>query len=237
MKASRNHKRRFPLVNFDRFLGRGIGSKPKRHGDLLPNTIRCIICGPSNCGKTNVIFNLLFSPMGLRFKNIYIFSKSLYQPKYKFLEKVMLGVPEIGYFPFSDNDHVMDPAEAEPHSVMIFDDVACEKQHNICKYFSMGRHNNIDSFYLCQTYSSIGKQLVRDNANLIILFRQDELNLRHIYNDHVNTDMKFDRFKELCSRAWLKPHSFLVIDKESGIGSGRYRICFDRFITITPDHS
>lgn len=62
---------------------------------------------------------------------------------------------------------------------MIFDDVACEKQNNIRNYFTMGRHNNIYTFYLCQTYSYVQKQLIRDNANLIILFKQDERNLRH----------------------------------------------------------
>jgi len=42
----------------------------------------------------------------------------------------------------------------------------------------MGRHKNIDSFYLCQTYSP--KHLIRDNANFIIMFKQDDLNMRHI---------------------------------------------------------
>jgi len=26
-----------------------------------------------------------------------------------------------------------------------------------------------------------------DNANLLILFKQDGINLKHVYNDHVNT--------------------------------------------------
>lgn len=51
----------------------------KRHGDLLPNTIRCLICGPSNCGKTNVLISLLENPNGLRFENVYVFSRTLVQ--------------------------------------------------------------------------------------------------------------------------------------------------------------
>lgn len=31
---------------------------------------------------------------------------------------------------------------------MIFDDIACEKQNNIRKYFIMGKHNNVDTYYL-----------------------------------------------------------------------------------------
>ena len=62
-------------------------------------------------------------------------------------------------------------------------------------YFSMGRHNSIDCFYLSQTYAHIPKHLIRDNTNFIILFKQDETNLRHVYDDHVNKDMSFNEFK------------------------------------------
>lgn len=203
----------------------------RKHGNLLPDTVRCIVCGPSNCGKTNIVFNLLFDPNGLGFSNLYVFSKSLYQPKYVMLEKVMFTVPEIGYFAYRENDDVIAPEDAEPHSVMIFDDVSCERQDNIRKYFTMGRHNNIDSFYICQTYSRVPKQLVRDNANLIVLFKQDERNMRHVFNDHVNTDMSFDTFKNVCTEAWRESkYGFLVVNKDSDINDGRYRVGFDGFI-------
>ncbi|KAL6256683.1 hypothetical protein P5V15_012802 [Pogonomyrmex californicus] len=48
----------------------------------------------------------------------------------------------------------------------------------------MGRHSNVDCFYLCQTYARIPKHLIRDKANLLILFKQDGTNLKHVYNDH-----------------------------------------------------
>lgn len=115
---------------------------------------------------------------------------------------------------------------------MIFDDVSNEQQNIIRSYFSMGRHKHVDSFYLCQTYSRVPKQLIRDNANMIILFKQDELNMRHVYNDHVNSDMSFTNFKSMCARCWMKPHGFLVIAKESDLLHGRYRMGFDHFIRI-----
>ena len=59
-----------------------------RHGRHLPNTIKAVICGPSNCGKTQSMrLSLLLSKNGLRFENVYVFSKSLNQPKYVFLDK------------------------------------------------------------------------------------------------------------------------------------------------------
>jgi len=33
--------------------------------------------------------------------------------------------------------------------------------------------------------------LIRDNANLLISFKQDGIDLKHVYNDHVNTDMSY----------------------------------------------
>jgi len=228
-------KNTFQILNLDKIIKVNTNRKKtiRMHGKLLPSNIRCIICGPSNCGKTNVMLNFLFSPDGLQFNNVYLFSKSLFQQKYKFLECVMKNIDEIGFFMFSDNDEVPHPTEIKPNSIMIFDDVACEKQKHIKDYFSMGRHNNVDSFYICQTYSYIPKQLVRDNTNFIIIFKQDNRNLQHIYNDHVNTDMSFETFRNVCMKVWeSKNNSFVVIDKEREMSKGRYRNCMDVFIRL-----
>ncbi|KYN15252.1 hypothetical protein ALC57_12519 [Trachymyrmex cornetzi] len=40
----------------------GSGVEKRKHGEMLPNTIRAIICSPSNCSKTNVLISLLESP-------------------------------------------------------------------------------------------------------------------------------------------------------------------------------
>lgn len=203
----------------------------RRHGILLPPSIRAIICGPSSCGKTNLLMNLLYNKNGLVFQNIYLYSKSRYQPKYQELERVLEMVPEIGYFPFDDNDSVIQPNEAKNNSIFIFDDVSCEKQGSIREFFCMGRHKKIDSVYLAQTYTRIPKHLVRDNANLIVLFKQDFGNVKHVYFDHVNTDMTFNRFCEICRQCWASSnYSCLVIDKTSELNAGRYRRGFDEYI-------
>lgn len=201
-----------------------------RHSVLLPNTIRCIICGPSNCGKTNVMINMLLHKNGLKFQNVYLYSKTTYQPKYCFLSEVFNLIPNLNYFMFKDSKDVADPESALPNSVFIFDDVACENQVNIRNYFSMGRHKKIDCFYLSQTYSKVPKQLIRDNVNLLIVFKQDDINLKHIYNEHVNTDIDWLQFKKMCSETWKGRHSFLIINKDSELNNGRYRHGFDTFI-------
>ena len=221
------------ISNIDDLTVDGVDTTRGKHGSLLPDTVRCIVSGPSNCGKTNVVFNLLVHPNGLHFNNVYVFSKSLNQPKYQLLEKILSGVDQVSYFKFHANEQVMEPHKARPYSVFVFDDVSCENQNIIRSYFSMGRHNHIDSLYIGQTYSKIPKQLIRDNVNLVVLFKQDNMNLKHIYNDHVGCDMSFDEFKLLCSKAWKEKYGFLVISKENPLDKGRYRVGFDRFIILS----
>ena len=212
---------KIPIENIDEYIKNEI--KPKRHSKILPNTIRAIFCGPSNAGKTNALLSLILNENGVNFENIYLYSKSLNQPKYRYLETLLKSMKEIGFYQYNDNTEVINPQDAKPNSLMIFDDIACEKQDHLKAYFCMGRHHNIDSFYLCQSYAQSPKHLVRDNLNFLVIFKQDETNLKYIYRDHVNTDITFIKFKEMCSICWNEKYGFLVIDKDSDINNGRYR--------------
>lgn len=227
-----NQNEKLDVSNIDNLTPDIFDNSLSKHGQLLPNTMRCIISGPSNCGKTNVVFNLITNPNGLSFNNVYIFSKSLNQPKYLLLEKILSDVVDVSLYKFDASSEIMEPNNAEPHSIFVFDDVACENHDRIRAYFSMGRHNHIDSIYVGQTYSRIPKQLIRDNVNFLIAFKQDEKNLKHIYNDHVGGEMTFEKFRELCGRAWKEKYGFIVIDKERSMNNGRYRIGFDKFVLL-----
>lgn len=217
------------------------GKKPKRrHSALLPNSIRCIIAGPSNCGKTNLLINLIVSKHGLKFENIYVYSYTLWQPKYEFLRKLFQSEQQqqqldVQYHEFSASDDVLEPKDAKPNSIIIFDDVICEKNQEIIrKYFSLGRHKSVDSFYLTTTYARVGKHLIRDNCNLIIFFRQNELNLKHIYNDMgVGCHMSFERFQQFCFECWRERYGFAVIDMDSELDAGRYRKGFSNYLLLS----
>lgn len=201
----------------------------RRHSTLLPNIIRAAICGPSGCGKTNLMIGLLLNPNGLKFKNVYLFGKTLHQPKYQYLKRVINLVPEIKLYDFEDAKEL--PQEVETDSVCIFDDVTMENQDTIKRYFSYGRHMNLDCFYLTQSYVCIPRHLIRCNFNFLIVFPQDELNLKHIYDEHVSTpDLSFTLFKDMCSLCWKDPFGYLVIDKTRDSNHGRFRKGLDTFI-------
>ena len=234
----KRQKLTLPVINYDEIIGDGI-VQFKRNGSLFPNTIRGVICGRSNCGKTNVLLAIIEHENGLRFVYIYVYSKSADQPKFNYLKMVIKGVPGVlkplegmGYFAFTEHDQVVPPEKVFPFSLMIFDDIQLESQKSCNEFYSRGRHKYVDSFYLCQSYSAVPKQYVRDNVNFLIIFKQDDSNTKHIYKNHVNTDMKFNKFKELCDKCWKDKFGFIVIDKERDINNGRYRKGLHEFFII-----
>ena len=170
---------------------------------------------------------------GLRFENVYIYAKTLEQPKYQLLKRIIDDIDGVNIFTFYENDKVIRPEEVLPNSVFVMDDVIGEHQGVIRDYFSRGRHNKVDIFYLAQSYSKVPKQLIRDNANLIVLFKQDERNLKHVYNEHCSGDMSFIEFKLFCTTCWNRNRfSFVVICKDSERDNGRYRLGFDTYVVI-----
>ena len=85
---------------------------------------------------------------------MYLYSKSLNQPKYIFLKDLLEPIEDIQFFPFNEHESVITPDNSLPNSIMIFDDIACEKQDSVRAFFCMGRHTGVDSFYLGLTLAS-----------------------------------------------------------------------------------
>lgn len=199
----------------------------RKHGPLLPGSIRGAICGPSGCGKTCIMISLLYDPNGLKFENLYLFCKTLFQPKYQELDTVINSISGMSYNASTESIAML--TDVKPNSILIFDDVSCENQQEIRNVYCMGRHKGVDCFYLTQTYTSIPKHLLRDNLNFLILFKQDLLNMKHVYEDHAAGDMNFSTFQKMCSIAWKTSHSFLTIAKGFNLEEGRYREGFDNY--------
>lgn len=238
------------------------------NNSLLPRSIRGLIVGKSNCGKTTLLLNFLLRPGWLDYNNLMVFGKSLFQSEYCILKKALEEqLPKEAIIQLFDNqDEIMqlnlspiqlleemaknqagksdivckffesasdvpDPRElsADKKNLMVFDDLLLEKQNKCEAYYTRGRHSNVDCFYLSQNYFRLPRQTIRENANFICLFPQDVKNINHIYNDHVSCDMPKDEFRNLCKKAWEKPHNFVVLDLSSKKNNGKYRIGLDNF--------
>ena len=128
------------------------------------------------------------------------------------------------------SNHIPDPTELNTRekNLLVLDDCLLEKQTKAEAYYTRGRHNNCDTFYISQNYFRLPRQTIRENANLIILFPQDAKNIAHIHADHC-TDMNIKEFKEFCHTVWGKQYHFVTIDLTSHKFKGKYRENFDIF--------
>ena len=75
----------------------------------------------------------------------------------------------------------------------------------------MGRHSNVDCFYLAQNYFKLPRETIKENTNLIFLFHQDLKNLNHIFDDYLGSDMTKEEFRQLCKTDWEKQYGCVII--------------------------
>jgi len=132
---------------------------------------------------------------------------------------------------FSPEDNIIpDPNELNKNhkNLIIFDDIMLEKQNKCEAYYTRGRHNNVDCFYISQNYTKLPRQTIRENSNLFILFPQDNITLDNFYRDHIN-DLNKNEFKDLCCKTWNEPYNFVTVDLTSNTINGKYRKNFDEF--------
>ena len=66
-------------------------SKSQRHNFMLPSpSLRQLIIGSSNCGKTCLLLKLLWNKSWLDYNSLCIYGNSLHQPEYKLLKEAFL---------------------------------------------------------------------------------------------------------------------------------------------------
>ena len=238
----------------------------RNNNPLLPNNIRGLIIGKSNCGKTTLLLNLLLQPSWLDYNHLYVFGNTLHQQEYRIMKKGFdMGLSkqqvanifknqeefdkikaspleiieqynseqnnEIKTDFFNDCIMIPDPKELniEEKNLLILDDCFLGPQNKAEAYYTRGRQNNCDSFYISQSYFRLPRHSIRENMNFLILFPQDVRNLSHIYADHCDGDMTLKEFKSFCRQVWSNNHHFVTIDLTSDIKTGKYRKNLDTF--------
>ena len=176
---------------------------------------RTLIVGPSFCGKTHLLLNKL---QLIRLDNpeqkICIITRSPEQ--YNKIEIEDVSVEEdLGDKSIQDFQNCC----------VVFDDMLDTSQKLIDPFFTRGRHNDLDVYYLSQSYFDLPKRTIRNNSNIIILFQQTLKDVEHIYRDIAGFDMSYDEFKELCREAWRERYNYLLINRLEDKNGSRYKIC------------
>jgi len=89
----------------------------RKHGDMLSASTRAIVCGPSNCGKTNVLISLLESPHGI-FGNVHILEIAA-TAEISIPANLFPLIEEIDYFIFFNKNNIILSSEALLNSISL----------------------------------------------------------------------------------------------------------------------
>ena len=179
------------------------------------NFNKTLIVGPSFCGKTYLVMNKLkLIKIDRPNEQIVIITRSPEQ--YKILNsEIDLRIEE---------DLEQRGVKDFEGCVVVFDDMLDSNQKLIDPFFTRGRHNDLDVYYLAQSYFDLPKRSIRNNSNIIILFQQTLKDVENIYRDIAGFDMSYHEFKALCREAWNRKHNYLMINRHTDKDKGRYSI-------------
>ena len=144
---------------------------------------RHVVIGQSNVGKTYYMLKILEKIDNKR--PIHIITRSPNQyPNYKTSNEIK-------------------PINKYKGSVVIFDDMLGAKNSSqIKEFFVTGRHEDLDVYYISQSYFALPRQSIRNNSDRLILFNQTLRDVPSMYHDIGAFDMIYDEFKEMCRVAW-----------------------------------
>ena len=175
----------------------------------------CVVIGPRNVGKTYYILKIL-GKIGNK-RPIHIKTRSPNQ-----------------YTNYKTNNENK-PINKYKGSVVIFNDILGAKNSSqIDDFFTRGRHENLDVYYISQSYFALPRQSVRNNSDRLILFKQTSRDVQCMYYDIGPCDMKYDDFKEMCHKSWSERFNYLCIEMTKNRDNGKYRI-FNESITTYID--
>ena len=182
-----------------------------------------LLVGPSFLGKTYLMLKILSR---ISNRDIYIITKS---PPEQYTNS-KIKIKEI-------SDEIK-PLNEYENGIIVFDDIlASSNSRFIDQFFFRGRHNNLDIYYLSQSYFDLPKRTTRINSNKITLFNQTLKDNEHIYRDVAGYDMNYDEFKDLCRKSWEKDCNYLYNDRSKQRNQGKYCICNESkrtYIEATP---
>ena len=182
-----------------------------------------LIVGPSFCGKTHFLLNKLqLIRLCDSEKQVHIITRSPEQ--YEDVgSKMKLDVGKLGLV--VEEDLGDESIQEFQKCCVVFDDMLDSNQKIIDPFFTRGRHNLCDVYYISQSYFEVPKRLIRNNSNKIILFQQTLKDIEHMYRDIAGFDMSYDEFKKLRSEAWKEKDNYLIINRLEDKNGSKYQVC------------
>ena len=118
----------------------------------------------------------------------------------------------------------MKPIDKFKGSNIIFDDMlGARNSSQIDDFFTRGRHENLDVFYISQSCFSLPRQSIRNNSDRIILLKKRLGDVHTMYYDIEAYDTLYSELKEMCYKTWSERFNCLCIDMTKIKNEGKNR--------------
>ena len=70
--------------------------------------------------------------------------------------------------------------------------------------YKRGGHENLEVYYINQSFFGLSRQSFRNNCDRLILFKHTVRDIQSMCYDFGAYDMLYLEFKEMCHKAWSK---------------------------------
>ena len=84
-------------------------------------------------------------------------------------------------------------------------------------FFTRGPNQNLDIYYISQSWYELPKNTIRNNCSSIMLFPQTKKAITMLYTDISELQFCFSEWRIFCRDAWQKRYIYLQIDKDKDL--------------------
>jgi hypothetical protein len=167
------------------------------------------------------LINALVRPQ-LKYEKLYIYSKNLDQPKYKFLKKEIENTENLlGDFKILEAfentlDNLIELEDLNPQyqNLLIIDDFPIlnkKEKEKVAKLYTQIRHKNGSVIYLQQLYFQLDRA-IRNNLSHIVLFNNKNNKEVELLAREIGSDLDKGQLRKLYNRILNKKYKWMLVD-------------------------
>ena len=102
-------------------------------------------------------------------------------------------------------------------TIVFHDMLGSKEAKDTNAFFTRGRHQNLDIYYIFQSWYELPKNTIRTNCSRFMLFPQTLMDITLINNDISGLHMRSSEWRKFCREAWQKRPNYIQIDKDKDL--------------------